>query len=805
MGRNDETATDARDVVSGSDETLADSSPGSPTVARPTIGRFVIDRELGAGGMGIVYAAHDPTLDRPVAIKLLRDDRATSSTARMRLLREAQAMARLRHSNVVTVYEAGVHEGHVFLVMELLTGGTLRERLVHAKTSDLLRLHIEAGRGLAAAHRAGLVHRDFKPSNVLIDETDHAKVTDFGLAVQDDSAERVVVRTGDRASEPDLDALAHSLTRTGDMLGTPRYMPPEQFEGKDPDPRADQLYEALYGRHPFRDESLEALRASILDDDPQSPDPGPAGSRVRDAILHGLSRHPGNRFASMDELLAALAPPRRSRWPLIGAGAGIAIGIAVAVAVLAARPVHLVKDRATEAKRAALACDCEMVELQLPPGARVIGTRDALPETVGPLLAPIWLPTGQLGVSRGQHVVEYAVGDARYDYAMISRGQAFSRTLFIPAPEDRAGFVFVPGGEVALVGAGTTLQMPPFFVERTSRDVLTHADALALSFDKHARLVTAAEWEWATRLGVIDRSGQWEWTASDFVTYPLGPGPRDDELADRDRSEVRGGGPRLESRMAGAHTGKARVRFARDIKARLLLEPVKIQIKEVARRDDPTRTKYDVVVPPEEREKVDAFVTAWRQHDVPPALLVDEYACQIDAVLQDDGVPLVRVEGRHGDQTTNESTLRVNPDPTFVHEDGTPQACRSSTTTILASICFEGDKLDPGSLKFIAAMTDTINSRPDIKLLEVRGYADTDSTTLAQKRAEIVRAKMVQFGLAAKRVVAKGYINLDDGPDHNHGLFTDSIAPPMPPGCPTPRPGETVDFKVLDPPDFKNF
>src|SRR6185503_16244889 len=234
------------DDVEALAETAAATEPqaAAPGDVPDKIGRFVVDGTLGKGGMGIVLAAHDPDLDRQVAIKLLHAD-GGDSVGRARLMREAQAMARLRHPNVVTVHEAGTHDGRLYVAMEPVPGGTLRRWMdehPRATADEVLAVFTRAGRGLAAAHAAGLVHRDFKPENVLIDRDGRVLVTDFGLAG--------VFCERPAATEPSS-PLHVELTVTGDVMGTPRYMSPEQHRGEATDARTDQfaycasLYEAL--------------------------------------------------------------------------------------------------------------------------------------------------------------------------------------------------------------------------------------------------------------------------------------------------------------------------------------------------------------------------------------------------------------------------------------------------------------------------------------------------------------------------------------------------------------------------------
>jgi serine/threonine protein kinase len=226
-----------------------------------TLGRYLILDFLGVGGMGVVYSAYDPGLDRKVAIKLLRpttNAHGGTTAGRSRLLREAQALARLSHPNVIAVHDVGTFEDQVFVAMEYAEGQTLSAWLREEPRSvrEIVAAFLEAGRGLAAAHAAGLVHRDFKPANVLFGNG-RARVLDFGLACTDvsrESGERVVALedlppalplppplTGDSTQDPSLNALGTPLTMTGTLMGTPAYMAPEQMAGRPVDARTDQF------------------------------------------------------------------------------------------------------------------------------------------------------------------------------------------------------------------------------------------------------------------------------------------------------------------------------------------------------------------------------------------------------------------------------------------------------------------------------------------------------------------------------------------------------------------------------------
>ncbi|MCY1010476.1 protein kinase [Nannocystis pusilla] len=278
------------------------------------IGHFTVLHEIAKGGMGVVYAAHDEQLGRKVAIKLLRAQGDLAGQADERMIREARAMARLSHPNVVQVHEVGAFEGKTFVAMEYIEGQTLRKWLKTGPHAwpDVLDVFRQAGQGLAAAHRAGVVHRDFKPENVVVSKDQRVKVLDFGLArwkaeeVQVEG-EEVEISLDEHPSESDD---GPCLTRPGFLLGTPAYMSPEQFEGNPADTRSDQfgfcvaLYEALYGRRPFPGSNFAKLARAITK---ESPLPPPADvdvpKWVHAVVLRGLSRDPSQRFPSMDALL----------------------------------------------------------------------------------------------------------------------------------------------------------------------------------------------------------------------------------------------------------------------------------------------------------------------------------------------------------------------------------------------------------------------------------------------------------------------------------------------------------------------
>ncbi|EDM81713.1 serine/threonine kinase family protein [Plesiocystis pacifica SIR-1] len=321
--------------------TKARRVPPDRAVVGSTIGRYVVVRTLGQGGMGTVFLAYDPELDRRVAVKLLRASKARD-TSRSRLMREAQAMARVSHPNVVAVHDVGTHGDRVFITMEYIEGGTLQHWLrTRRPWGEVVEMFAAAGRGLLAAHEAGLIHRDFKPENVLVTARGEVKVTDFGLVrsldesisqEQSGDAERRAPGAGEPPDEPSASQsspLTTPLTRAGAVIGTPAYMSPEQFASEPVDPRADQwafcaaLHQGLYGQLPFSGDSMDAIRERVLAgkrDEPPRDRSIPA--HVQAVLERGLRVERDARWSSMAELLDALLDDprqRRRRWLAGGA------------------------------------------------------------------------------------------------------------------------------------------------------------------------------------------------------------------------------------------------------------------------------------------------------------------------------------------------------------------------------------------------------------------------------------------------------------------------------------------------------
>ncbi len=327
------------------------------------VGRYVLLEWLGAGAMGSVFAARDPLLDRRVALKVLHPNRRTPR-ASQRLLREARALARLSDPHVVTINDVGIDGDLLYMAMELVEGRTLAEWIADGDHDwrNVLRVMTQAALGLAAVHEAGIVHRDFKPDNVMIDAAGRVQIADFGIALAEaDPSSDELTRSASMQAHRDAvlasgsedgsaGAVAHTLgalgtdgpgavrlTRTGALLGTPRYMAPEQFVRGTIDARTDQyafclvLWEAVFGAHPREGVSLPQLAldvaAGVLPRVPAGPVPAWLGR----ALLQGLAHDPGQRHGSMMALVEILGRGgrQRRRWAMAGVGV-LALGVGVA-------------------------------------------------------------------------------------------------------------------------------------------------------------------------------------------------------------------------------------------------------------------------------------------------------------------------------------------------------------------------------------------------------------------------------------------------------------------------------------------
>jgi serine/threonine protein kinase len=329
--------------------TPSDAPPVHEFAAGEKIGRYVLLDQVGQGGMGVVFAAFDPQLNRKIALKILKAGHSDSDDKRQlraRLYREAQAIAKLSHPNVITVFDVGTVGASVFVAMEFVEGATLTDYLSQPRTLEaILAAFAQAGRGLSAAHQAGLVHRDFKPDNVLMGFDGVARVSDFGLARTDPSLVVEDEEDDDYDSDPgdveDSDLLSSPMTQAGAVVGTPRYMAPEQHAGAPPDPRSDQfafcvaLYQALYGQDPYVAHTMERLvhakqQGRIVEPPESVKIPG----SLEQLIWRGLSPDPRRRYPSMQALLEDLRhdPAVRGRpvlrW-IVGIGlSSAALGVA---------------------------------------------------------------------------------------------------------------------------------------------------------------------------------------------------------------------------------------------------------------------------------------------------------------------------------------------------------------------------------------------------------------------------------------------------------------------------------------------
>jgi tetratricopeptide (TPR) repeat protein/predicted Ser/Thr protein kinase len=379
---------------------------GAPRPARSTpvdevLGtRYVLAEELGRGGMAVVHAAHDRHLGRRVAVKLLRPDRAGQSDG-ARLYREAQALAQLRHPNVVTVFDAGSHDDQIFVAMELVDGQSLRTWMSAERRPwrDVVQKLVGAGRGLAAAHDAGLVHRDFKPDNVLLERDGTPRVADFGLArFASDAPEAGGTPSGESL------VLDRTITRAGGIVGTPQYLAPEVMRGAVADARSDQfsfgvsLAEALTGARPFRGDTLEELLRDMLGHAPRVDGIAPAWLRA--VVERTMAREPADRFPSMKDVIAALDRdsdrPARRRWLMAG-------GAVVAAAVVATGALVM-----TRGEQAPPSCDALVPSLA---GVWDAPRRGAIARQVGASPLP-FAPAIGADIARALDAYAGAIADA---------------------------------------------------------------------------------------------------------------------------------------------------------------------------------------------------------------------------------------------------------------------------------------------------------------------------------------------------------------------------------------------------------
>jgi tetratricopeptide (TPR) repeat protein/predicted Ser/Thr protein kinase len=332
------------EVIARGEEPSTLDAPAAIAEALPrgaTLGRYIVIELLGRGGMGVVYAAYDPALDRRIALKLVRPD-SRREVDQTRLLREAQSLARVRHPAVVAVHDVGMLGGEIFVAMEFIEGTTLRTWLAEERRSprEVVDMFVRAGRGLAAAHAVGVVHRDFKPDNVIVDQGGQPRVVDFGLAREASPDPR-----HEQEGSSGLARHALDMTGTGHHVGTPAYMAPEQWESSAVDPRVDQfafcvaLHEGLYGARPFVGETTGELVAKIREGLGDPPKGSAVPARLRAVLARGLKANPAERYPSMDALLAELTRDhaRTRRRALVAVGVAAALGIAAAASLRTTR------------------------------------------------------------------------------------------------------------------------------------------------------------------------------------------------------------------------------------------------------------------------------------------------------------------------------------------------------------------------------------------------------------------------------------------------------------------------------------
>jgi tetratricopeptide (TPR) repeat protein len=327
---SDDDATLPLKASGGLGETLPARASDPQVAFGGTVGRYLVLEVLGRGGMGTVYAAYDPVLDRKIALKLLSDPDDDGSSGRARMRREAQALAKLSHPNVMVVHDVDDHGKGIYIAMELVQGTTLRVWEHRRPWREVLGAYLEAGRGLAAAHAAGLIHRDFKPENVLVGRDGRVRVTDFGLAR--------LAPDGDGV--PVIGELSSELTQQGTVMGTPSFMAPEQIDGLPVDARSDQFswclsaWEALFGEAPWPIPQLSARSAAMKVDVPRAPSKTKVPGAVTRVLLRGLSPEPAKRWPDMTSLVAAMERAQSSRRVLVIAGGAAVVAALALVFVL---------------------------------------------------------------------------------------------------------------------------------------------------------------------------------------------------------------------------------------------------------------------------------------------------------------------------------------------------------------------------------------------------------------------------------------------------------------------------------------
>ena len=328
-------------AVVGEDEDVAPVAKEKGLSVGELVGRYVLVGEVGRGAMGRVYRAYDPRLSREVALKVLGRPKKNAAETAQRVIREAQALAKLNHPNVVAVYDVGQSDKRYYIAMELVLGANLSDWLAKEARSwrEVLDVMLGAGRGLAAAHAAGLVHRDLKPGNILVGDDGRVRVTDFGLArggvfTNSSSVGSIAPATHD---------IEDALTEMGTILGTPAYMPPEQHRGRQLDGRSDAyafcltLWEAITGNRPFTGRSPKELLENKITASLRWPASKPAW--LGTVLTRGLAPEPEARYPTMDALLDALDrdPTRWRRRLVIGTAVVAGLGLLVGGASFMAR------------------------------------------------------------------------------------------------------------------------------------------------------------------------------------------------------------------------------------------------------------------------------------------------------------------------------------------------------------------------------------------------------------------------------------------------------------------------------------